>query len=148
MVERAVKGLADVVAASTAISDINGKAGTLSYRGYDIHELAGRTTFEEAAYLLQRGALPGVADLAGYRAELAEARRALGPAARAVLPAVAARCEPVAALRTLVSALSADDPDAADDTLLASRRKAARLVAQVPVLVAHFWAARTGGVAP
>src|SRR5215475_4367104 len=115
MVERAAWGLADVVAARTAISEVEGKAGTLSYRGYDIHGLAGRTTFEEVAHLLQRGSLPGRSELAGYRAELAEARTVPLPAVEAVLRAVAGRCEPMAALRTLVSALSADDPDAEDN---------------------------------
>jgi citrate synthase len=148
MVERAARGLADVVAARTAISEIDGKASTLSYRGYDIHQLAGRTTFEEVAHLLQRGTLPGRAELADYRAELAEARTAPLPAVDAVLPAVAERCEPMAALRTLVSALSADDPDAADNSAPASRRKAARLLAQVPVLVARYRSARAGTATP
>src|SRR5436309_8950583 len=114
MVERAAKGLADIVAANTAISDVDGNAGVLTYRGYDIHQLAGRTSFEEVGHLLQRGTLPGRGDLAAYRAELAQARAALGPAAQAVLAEVSGRCEPMAALRTAVSALSADDPDAAD----------------------------------
>jgi citrate synthase len=147
MVERAVKGLADIVAANTAISNVDGKSGTLSYRGYDIDQLIGRSSFEEVAHLLQRGSLPGRGDLDAYRAELGAARGSLGAAAEAALGPVA-RTEPMAALRTLVSALSADDPDAADSSPQANRRKAARLVAQTPVLVARYAAARTGGVAP
>jgi citrate synthase len=142
---RSAKGLADVVAASTAISDIDGTAGRLSYRGYDIHDLAGRTSFEEVAHLLQRGTLPTRAELAGYTAELAAARTAATPTVDIVLPAVAARCTPMEALRTLVSTLSADDPDAADNSPAANSRKAVRLVAQLPVLVARYHAARTGG---
>jgi citrate synthase len=141
---RPAKGLADVVAASTAISDIDGHAGRLSYRGYDIHDLAGRTSFEEVAYLLQRGGLPTREQLAGYTAELAAARQAPTPTVDAVLPAVAARCAPMEALRTLVSTLSADDPDAADSGPEANNRKAVRLVAQLPVLVARYQAARSG----
>ena len=68
------RGLADVVVASTAVSDIDGRDGRLSYRGYDIRQLAGAVTFEEVAYLLQRGAPPGRAELAAYRAELAAGR--------------------------------------------------------------------------
>ncbi|HVQ96616.1 MAG TPA: citrate/2-methylcitrate synthase [Mycobacteriales bacterium] len=145
---RPAKGLADVVAASTAISDIDGHAGRLSYRGYDIHDLAGRTSFEEVAYLLQRGGLPTREQLAGYTAELAAARQAPTPTVDAVLPAVAARCAPMEALRTLVSTLSADDPDAADSGPEANNRKAVRLVAQLPVLVARYQAARSGGTLP
>jgi citrate synthase len=147
MVERAAKGLADIVAANTAISNVDAKSGSLSYRGYDIDQLVGRTSFEEVAHLLQRGALPGRADLESYRAELAAARTDLGAAATAVLPALA-WADPMAALRTLVSALSADDPDAADGSGEANRRKAARLVAQVPLLLARHHAVRTGADVP
>jgi citrate synthase len=145
---RPAKGLADVVAASTAISDIDGNAGRLSYRGYDIHDLAGRTSFEEVAHLLQRGSLPTAGQLDDYRAELAHGRGVLGSAVETVLPAIADKCGPMEALRTLVSTLSADDPDAADNSPDANDRKAVRLVAQVPVLIARFHAARTGGAVP
>src|ERR1700689_1016478 len=53
------RGLADVVVASTAVSDIDGRDGRLSYRGYDIGQLAGTVSFEEVAYLLQPGTPPG-----------------------------------------------------------------------------------------
>jgi citrate synthase len=164
------RGLADVVVASTAISDIDGRDGRLSYRGYDIRQLAGTVTFEEVAFLLQRGAPPDRAELAAYRAELA-AGRALGPAVRASLPAVGRAQPPMAALRTLVSLAGADGPgagpgipaDGAADpeaalggrngdgpaaapgglaTGDAGLRTAARLTAQQPVLVAAIEAAR------
>lgn len=137
------KGLADVIAASTAISDIDGQAGTLSYRGYDIRELAERASFEEVTHLLHRGALPTSAALADFAAELAAGRGSLGDTVERVLPAVAAS-PPMAALRTLVSALAADDPDAEDSSPEADRRKAVRLVAQVPVLLVRYWRQRSG----
>ena len=52
------KGLADVVAAQTRISDIDGKLGKLWYVGYDIHDLARYSTFEETVYLLHHHHLP------------------------------------------------------------------------------------------
>src|SRR5215470_429943 len=61
MADKPSRGLADVVAASTAVSDIDGRAGLLFYRGYDIHQLAGSATFEETAFLLQRGRAPSAA---------------------------------------------------------------------------------------
>jgi citrate synthase len=76
MADKPSKGLADVIAASTAVSDIDGRAGLLFYRGYDIHQLAGPATFEEIAVLLQRGHAPSPAELAAYRAELAGSRMA------------------------------------------------------------------------
>ncbi|HEY2552831.1 MAG TPA: citrate/2-methylcitrate synthase [Streptosporangiaceae bacterium] len=143
MAEKSSRGLADVVAASTALSDIDGRAGRLFYRGYDISQLAGSATFEEIAYLLQRGAAPTRAELAGYRAEIASGR-SLGPLVNSCLPQVARSQGPMEALRTLVSLASADDPDAGSNAPEANQRKAARLTAQQPVLVAAYQAARTG----
>src|SRR3712207_8346251 len=65
------EGLEGVVAASTALSHVFGEEGRLVYRGYDIHELAGRASFEEVAHLLWLGRLPD-------RAELADLHRQLG----------------------------------------------------------------------
>ena len=140
------RGLADVVAASTALSDIDGAAGVLSYRGYDIHDLGGRASFEEIAYLLQRGALPTRDQLRAFTRELTGAAQP-GPTAMQLVPLLATRAEPMEALRTLISALGHDDPDKADNTSEANARKAVRLVAQMPVLVASYHAARTGAVA-
>jgi citrate synthase len=141
------KGLADVIAASTAISDIDGRVGLLSYRGYDIHDLAGSISFEECVHLLQRQELPDQAQLKAFRAELA-AGRALGASVEALLETGVVHTPPMEALRTLVSALSADDPDARDNAPEANLRKAARLTAQMPVLVARYQAARTGATVP
>jgi len=141
------RGLADVVAASTALSDIDGHAGLLFYRGYDIHELAGTASFEEIAFLLQRGSAPDRRELEGYRAELA-AGRELGDLAVDNVPAIALRQRPMEALRSLVSLGSADDPDAESNEPAANLRKAARLTAQQPVLIAAFHAARSGRELP
>jgi citrate synthase len=144
MAEKPSKGLADVVAASTALSDIDGRAGRLSYRGYDINQLAGSATFEETAYLLQRGSPPSRGELAGYRGEIA-AGRALGKLVTTSLPEIARSQEPMEAMRSLVSLASADDPDKDSNEPVPNMRKAARLTAQQPVLVAAYDAARRGG---
>ena len=143
MAERPARGLADVIAASTALSDIDGRAGRLSYRGYDINDLAGHAGFEEIAYLLQRGTVPARAELAAYQDELV-AGRPLGELAAASLAGIARRQPPMAALRSLVSLASADDPDAETNESAANLRKAARLTAQQPVLIAAYHAARSG----
>ncbi|HUA41773.1 MAG TPA: citrate/2-methylcitrate synthase [Streptosporangiaceae bacterium] len=147
MAETPSRGLADVVAASTAISDIDGHAGLLFYRGYDIHELAANASFEEVAFLLQRGSAPDAGELEGYRAELA-AGRALGALAADALPGITRRQRPMEALRSLVSLGSADDPDTESNEPAANLRKAARLTAQQPVLIAAYHAARTGRELP
>jgi citrate synthase len=147
MADTPSRGLADVVAASTAISDIDGKAGKLFYRGYDIHDLGGHISFEECVHLLQRGTLPTQAQLDQITAELA-AGRALGPTVTKILPLIAGKASPMEALRTLLSASSVDDPDKDSNSPEANARKAVRLVAQMPVLVASYHAARTGTTVP
>jgi citrate synthase len=137
------RGLADVVAASTALSDIDGRAGLLFYRGYDINDLAGRATFEEIAYLLQRGKAPSRSELDDYRSELAAGRQ-LGALAADDLAGIARGQRPMEALRSLVSLGSANDPDTASNAPAANQRKAARLTAQQPVLIATYHAARSG----
>jgi citrate synthase len=141
------RGLADVVAASTALSDIDGRAGLLSYRGYDINDLAGAASSEEVAFLLQRGHAPTAPELDGYEAELATGR-ALGMLAAGVMDEISHRQRPMEALRSLVSLSSADDPDAWSNEPSANLRKAARLTAQQPVLIAAYHAARTGRKLP
>jgi citrate synthase len=147
MADKPTKGLADVVAASTALSDIDGKAGRLFYRGYDIHDLAGRATFEETAHLLQRGKLPSRAELAEFGAELVRGRE-LGALVSANIPEIAEKQKPMEALRSLVSLSGADDLDKDSIEPDANLRKAARLTAQQPLLVARYHAARTGGRTP
>jgi citrate synthase len=147
MADKPSRGLADVVAASTALSDIDGQAGRLFYRGYDIHQLAGAATFEEIAYLLQRGAPPSRAELDCYQAELVSGRT-LGKLVSGTLAEVSAAQSPMEALRSLVSLASADDPDKDSNAAAANARKAARLTAQQPVLVAAYHAARHGRDCP
>lgn len=147
MAEKSSRGLADVVAASTALSDIDGRAGRLFYRGYDIHDLAGRISFEECVHLLQRGTLPTRSQLDGFQAELATAT-ALGPTLERLLDEVSVQAGPMEALRTLVSLASLDDPDKDSNAPDANERKAMRLVAQTPLLVARYHAARSGTKAP
>jgi citrate synthase len=143
MADKPSKGLADVIAASTALSDIDGRAGLLFYRGYDIHQLAVSATFEEVAYLLQRGHAPSRAELHAYQSEIASGR-GLGKLVTASLADIARSQVPMEAMRTLVSLGSADDPDSNSNSPEANSRKAVRLVAQQPLLVAAYHCARTG----
>lgn len=136
------RGLLGVVFDRSRVCDIDGKQGELHYRGYSIHDLAARSTFEETAYLLLYGELPTRDQLAAFDAEL-KAARALPAAILDVIRAVAA-AHPMDVLRTAVSAMAAFDPDAADDSPEATRRKGIRLTAQIPVLVAAHHQIRQG----
>ena len=129
------RGLEGIVAGETAISDVDGQRCQLVYRGYEIGELVGRTTYEEVAFLLLRGALPTPPQLATWTAELAQAR-ALVPQVAEELARWPAAADSMAALRTAISLLGLYDPDADTDTLEAARRKALRTIAQTPTVVA------------
>lgn len=140
-------GLADAVAASTAISDIDGEEGRLIYRGYDIHDIAGRISFEECVHLLQRGTLPTQPELDALQDELADART-IGETADSLVRYVGRSGTPMEGLRTLISALAVDDPDGSETSSGANHRKAIRLVAQMPMLVARYEAERQGRDVP
>ncbi|HSM08305.1 MAG TPA: citrate/2-methylcitrate synthase [Gemmatimonadota bacterium] len=129
------KGLAGVAVADTTISYIDGEAGRLFYRGYDIHPLAGKGSFAEALYLLWYGELPTGAELAVFEGLLARERR-LPDALVGVLRQLPTDATPMSALRTTVSVLGELDADAGDNSREANLRKAGRLVAMLPVAVA------------
>ena len=137
------KGLAGVVAAESALSFIDGKAGTLLYRGYDVHALARHASYLESVYLLWYDALPSAIELAAFEGTLA-AQRALPASIVDVMRGLPADSSPMAALRTAVSALGQVDPEAEDITHEADLKKAGRLVASLPTIVAAFDRIRQG----
>lgn len=136
-------GLEGVVVAQTKLSAINGEQGELIYVGYDIDDLARNTTFEEVAYLLWHERLPTRDELSGLERELAD-ERALGPEILDLLRSLPQDAEAMAALRTAVSALSVSDPEADDNSEPANRRKAVRVTARIPTIIAAFDRIRRG----
>lgn len=136
-------GLEDVVATSSGICFLDGDRGVLAYRGYDIHDLARLATFEETCYLLWHGRLPTRAELGDLQSQLAAARAL--PDAVLRLMKMLPPGDGMDALRTLTSALGHYDPDAADNSLPASYRKAVRLTAQLASLVATWGRLQQGG---
>ncbi|MEK7878669.1 MAG: citrate synthase, partial [candidate division NC10 bacterium] len=136
-------GLEDAVVATSEICFIDGKEGRLLYRGYDIDDLAAHSSFEEVVYLLWNGALPTKKELDRHVQALAAARR-LPPKLHAILKSLPRKTTPMEVLRTGVSALSAFDPDAADNSREATLRKAIRLTTQMPTLVAAWERIRRG----
>ena len=129
---RVHRGLKDVYFDRSGVSDIDGRAGELRYRGYSIHDLAEQSTFEETAYLLLHGELPGDAALRQLVATLAGARALPDPVL--ALVATLRNAHPMEVLRTAVSALGALEPD--DDSPAGLLRQGLRLTAQVPTIVA------------
>jgi len=135
------KGLEGIVAANTRLSDVRGDIGQLIYCGYDINELAGKVAYEEVVYLLHHNHLPNAEELAELRSALA-AYRELPKGVIDIIKKFPKNAPPMHALRTAVSALGCFDTTCDDDTMDAQRRKARRLIAQIPVVTAYFHRAR------
>ncbi|HZD72155.1 MAG TPA: citrate/2-methylcitrate synthase [Actinomycetes bacterium] len=140
------KGLEGVVAAQTCISDIDGQRGRLFYAGYDIADLAEHASFEETTYLLHHLELPTRAQLDEVRAAL-RAGQHLDPALARLISTLGDSANPMTLLRTVVSAAASLDAEVEDASSEANLRKAYRLVALTPQVVAACHRLRTGGQA-
>jgi citrate synthase len=136
-------GLEGVVAAKSEICFIDGNAGQLVYRGYDIADLVEHATFEEVAFLLWDGKLPNRGELETLRRQLGESA-VLPDHVTAILRGLPKQTQPMDALRTAASALAATDPDLERNDPEANRRKAVRLTAQFPTIVTAFHRLRNG----
>ncbi|BAS26968.1 citrate synthase [Limnochorda pilosa] len=140
-------GLEGVVAAASSICTIDGQQGILSYRGYDIRDLAEHATYEEVAHLLLMGELPDRDELDAFSEELAR-RRAVPDAVFEMLAHLPREAEPMELLRTGVSALAMYDPLSGQVTHEAAIEQALNLVAQLPTLVAGIHWIRQGKTPP
>jgi citrate synthase len=136
------RGLKGVYFDRSPCTFIDGKAGELRYRGYSIHDLAEHSSFEETAWLLLNGELPDARTLAIFDADLKAARK-LPDAVFDIIRTIKS-AHPMDVLRTAVSALSAFDPETADNSREATLRKAVRLTSQVPMIVAAHSRIREG----
>ncbi len=130
------RGLEDVVALESRICFIDGRQGRLIYRGYDIRDLAARSTFEEVAYLLWYGRLPNAAQLGELRRRL-EGLRSLPPELTRAIDALPSGAGPMEILRTAVSAMATYEPEASGPGPT-SIGGALRLTAALPTILGTF----------
>jgi 2-methylcitrate synthase/citrate synthase II len=126
-------GLAGVVAGETAICWVDPNAG-LMYRGYDIHEMAEKASFEEVAYLLLNGELPNFEQLGRFARAIAT-ERTLPKQVLDALRLMPKNTHPMDMLRTGVSMLAPFDPNLNDHSHDANVRKSIRLIAKVSTLI-------------
>ena len=137
------QGLSDVVACTSSICFIDGEGGRLIYRGYDALELATGSSFEEVAYLLWYGRLPGLTEfqafLDGFTGSMF-----LPVETVMILRMFPKAATPMEILRTAVSSLGHWDPDSGNTRLDASLRKAQRLTERVPLIIAAHQRLREG----
>jgi citrate synthase len=132
-----MRGLEDVVAASTRLSHVDGEAGKLTLAGYAVEDLAPYASFEEVAYLLLDGRLPDPTELAEFTADMARRRQLPRPVLAVLKEAATASAPPIDALRMaapLLSLGSDEDP----------RRDAIAAIACFPTIVGAYWRIRNG----
>jgi citrate synthase len=128
-------GLRGVAAASSSISDVNGEKGELIYQGYNIHDLAKHSTFEEVIFLLWNKRLPNRAELTTLEQSLRESYE-LPAEMIDLMKGFPREADPIDVLRTVVSALEFYDPNARDISREHSVKTAVTLTAQFPTIVA------------
>ena len=136
------RGLRDVYFDNTESSNVIGDIGRLIYRGYDIHDLAEKSTFEETVYLMMHGQLPTQAELEAFDSTL-RACRTIPAGVLDVITSVR-DAHPMDALRTAVSALAAFEVEVGDVSHEATLRKGIRITAQAPTIVAAHHRIRNG----
>ena len=135
-----VSGLRDVAVAESRISypDPN---GALYYVGYNIDDIVGRTDYEEVAYLLIHKQLPNMQELNKFKTELVSEMKLPQPVLKSIMT-TSATCPPMDILRTEVSHLGEYDPEGRVFSEAANKRRALRLIAQVPAIVAAIYRTR------
>ena len=136
------RGLKGIYFERSAVSHIDGSAGTLSYRGYSIDALATQSTFEEVSYLLIYGDLPTQAELADFDAKLKDAREL--PASIYDVIRATKDGHPMDVLRTATSALAALTPTSQDVSVDAFIENGIKLTSQVPMIIAAHDRVRNG----
>jgi citrate synthase len=130
-------GLRGVLVADTNISLIDGIKGELSYRGFDIHDLAGYSTSEEVAYLLLYGVLPTTPQLEEF-SKILESERMLSDDVLGILNKFPKSASPMDVLQAVVPLLASADSDLSNDSKEANFRRAILLVALLPAIVAAW----------
>jgi len=130
-------GLRGFTVASTRISDVDGSAGKLVYRGYLVKDLAERASFEEVAYLLLHEKLPDQNELSSFKEILSKER----PIPAELIAALKTRPKtalPMDILQAGISMLAHHDPGIEDTSRTPSLQMAIRLIAKLPTIVAAW----------
>jgi citrate synthase len=139
----AAAGLRGVVAAQSKIGDVNGELGILIYQGYDIHDLAEHSTFEEVVFLLWNGRLPKADELETLKSDI-RASYAIPPELVAGMKFMPKDADPMDVLRTCVSALDFYDKDGHGTDREAAMKSAIKLTGQIGTISAAWDRIRNG----
>ena len=139
----AAEGLRGVVAAQSAIGDVNGEQGILIYQGYNIHDLAEHATFEEVIFLLWNGRLPKADELAALTADI-RANYEAPAEVIAMMKTFPTTADPMDVLRTAVSSLDFYDPNGHGTDREHAMKAAIKLTAQIGAISAAWDRIRNG----
>ncbi|MFQ5549205.1 MAG: 2-methylcitrate synthase [Woeseia sp.] len=134
-------GLAGVTAGDTALCTVGKEGAGLTYRGYDIYDLADNASFEEVAYLLLYGKLPNAPELGAYIAKL-KTLRGLPDQLKQVLEMIPAEAHPMDVLRSGVSILGNIEPEGEFEN---QNHVADRLLACLPSMLLYWHRFHTDG---
>ncbi len=137
------RGLEGVVVGSTVLSNVEGQVGRLTYRGYDIDDLAPNASFEEVAHLLLFGHLPNATELKAFKAELAS-RSALPAPLVAVMQSVPKTAWPMDVMRTITSGLALFVPVNNHGEHVSDVHSAIELIAKMTTILAAWDRIRRG----
>ncbi|QDT64144.1 citrate/2-methylcitrate synthase [Calycomorphotria hydatis] len=137
------KGLKGIMAADSSICLVNGEEGRLLYRGYNIDDLATHSSYEEVAYLLLKGELPSATQLDEFDNPLSQDAK-LVPQVAEFLKAAPHDVAPMSLLRSAVSVAGLYDATADDNSVEGAYKKAIRLIAKIPTMVAAIHRLRQG----
>ena len=138
-----IRGLEGIVAADSSVSFVDGIHGRLLYQGYDINDIAEHMSYSETVFLLWRGRLPTRAETESFRSE-AVAEMRLPSQVVEMIRLTPPNSHPMGVLRGAVSMLANFDPDAENISPEANWRKAKRLLAQIPTIIADLHRVRSG----
>lgn len=138
-----VHGLDNVIALQSSICRLSAEDGRLAYRGYDVRELAEKSTWEETAYLLLRGALPTSAELRLFSAEVKGQQKLPAPALR-MLKAMPAEADAMSVLRTVIAGLAVEHAVRVPPSHEDGQAQGIRLLGVTPTIVAAWHRLRTG----
>lgn len=143
MNEQIKKGLAGVVVDTTSISKVNPETNSLLYRGYPVQELAENSSFEEVVYLLWHGEIP-TSDQLGKFQQLERSSRELSSELISLIDSMSKKSHPMDVLRTVVSFIGAQDTEAENLSPESIYKKAMRLLAVSPAIIAYDQRRRLG----
>jgi len=135
-------GLRGQIAGQTALCTVGKTGAGLTYRGYDVRDLAAECDFEEVAYLLFYGELPTAQQLADYKNRL-KTMRDLPQALKEVLERIPANAHPMDVMRTGSSVLGTLEPEVSFDQ---QRDVAERLMAAFPAIMCYWYRFTHDGV--